>query len=344
MSKHEVKVVAIPAVEKHPGADSLGIVTIDGYTVVVKLDQWKEGDLAVYVEPDYIVPTEHPAFAFLGRHGRIRVKKLRGIYSQGLLVPLTEFPGLEIAETSEKGDTGERPAREGDDVMVVLGIVRYEPEVHAGKSYVGAAREAYVPPGLVADIPKYDLENLRKNLGVFVPGERVIVTEKIHGCNARYTFRDGKMWLGSRTRWVEDDGENVWSKALRACPWIEDNCRSVPGAVLFGEVFGRVQDLDYGLRDQVSFRAFDVKLPQGYADADIITMSLSEEHGVPVLYDGPFDFERMLELAEGPSTLPGAKHVREGIVIKPAVERQDPRCGRVALKLVGNGYYDRKGG
>jgi RNA ligase (TIGR02306 family) len=342
MSKHEVKVVALPAIAKHPNADTLGIVEVSGYTVVVRLADWKEGDLAVYIEPDYIVPAGVAAFAFLGDKRRIKVKKLRNVYSQGLLVPVSAFGSGLLFD-----DAGLwRPARAGDDVMQQLGIVRYEPETHAGKSYVGAARENYNAPAAVRAIQKYDLEPLRKNRSAFIEGERVIITEKVHGCNARYTFRDGQMWLGSRTRWVEDDGANVWSRALASAPWIRTICERTPGLVLFGEVYGRVQDLDYGLGSEVRFVCFDAQSPDGeFCPAWILFVPPCEveQSTPPVLYDGPYNYELALELAEGPSVLAelhGGKHVREGCVVKPATERQH-YGQRVALKVVGNGYLER---
>jgi hypothetical protein len=39
-----------------------------------------------------------------------------------------------------------------------------------------------------------------------------------------------------------------------------------------------------------------------------------------------------------------AKHIREGVVVTPVVEREDMRLGRVALKSVSEKYLLRKGG
>ncbi len=39
-----------------------------------------------------------------------------------------------------------------------------------------------------------------------------------------------------------------------------------------------------------------------------------------------------------------ANHIREGIVMVPAVERRDARIGRVCLKSVSADYLTRKGG
>ena len=46
-------------------------------------------------------------------------------------------------------------------------------------------------------------------------------------------------------------------------------------------------------------------------------------------------------LAEGPSLVPGANHVREGCVVQPIRERVDVRLGHTVLKIVGNGYLER---
>lgn len=332
MSTHEVKVVALPAIEKHPNADSLGLVEINGFTVVVRLADRKEGDLAIYIEPDTAM------FAFLEGKRRVKVKKLRGIYSQGLLVPVPN-----AAATQHPGGLC-TPMCEGDNVMDTLGIVRYEPEKHDNKSRVVSGREVVVPEA-VRNVPKYDLENLRKHKGVFEDGEPVIATEKIHGANARYTFRDGKMYLGSRTRWVEDDGTNTWSQALANCPWIRGWCEANEGWTLFGEVFGKVQSLTYGRENTVDFRAFDSMSPTGeYVHAESFVKATDDGTSCPVVYEGPFDLAKLLELAEGKSLVPGAEHqIREGIVVKPLRERSHRGVGRVALKLVSNAYLEKHG-
>ena len=88
-TEHTILVVLIPEIEKHPDADALGIVEIEGTTIVVN-DQWKKGDKAVLIPADFLVP-EIEAFAFLGtkvKHRRIKPRKLRGVWSEGLLMPV----------------------------------------------------------------------------------------------------------------------------------------------------------------------------------------------------------------------------------------------------------------
>ena len=74
---------------------------------------------------------------------------------------------------------------------------------------------------------------------------------------------------------------------------------------------------------------------------------------VPIIYRGPFSKEIMIAHTSGKETVTGkALHIREGVVIKPVVERQDftvyngrgfPCNGRVQVKSVSADYDLRKG-
>lgn len=55
----------------------------------------------------------------------------------------------------------------------------------------------------------------------------------------------------------------------------------------------------------------------------------------------PFDFDTICTLAEGPSLVPGANHIREGVVVTPWNERYDEQIGRVKLKWVSAAYLER---
>jgi RNA ligase (TIGR02306 family) len=323
MSTHRVEVVRIENLERHPNADALDLVRIDGFTCAVRRGQFAVGDLAVYVEPDYVVPPTGP-FAFLSGDGkpvRIKAKKLRGIYSMGLLIP------------APSGSAA------GDDVMERLGIVRYEPQMS-----VSSGGEVESPHPSLANVPKYDLESWRRYRHLLIEGETVMVTEKIHGANARFAWRDGRMWCGSRTQWKRESASSLWWQALLQNPWIEDLCHHWVDHVIFGEVFGQVQDLKYGARPgQVMFRMFDVLKPDGtWVDmADLEVLLPVRHHMVPCLYFGAYTHDAMEILALEDSKIPGANHCSEGIVIKPVRERIDPHLGRVALKLVSNRYLER---
>jgi RNA ligase len=64
---------------------------------------------------------------------------------------------------------------------------------------------------------------------------------------------------------------------------------------------------------------------------------------VPLVYEGAFSLEMIKGFSDGDS-LVGGSHGREGVVIKPIVEREHPKLGRVILKYVGDRYLFGKAG
>ena len=173
MSEFHVQVVRVGPVDKHPNADTLSITHVYAYPVILRTGDFHEGDLAVYVPVDSLVPDE-PRWAFLDGHNRIKAKRLRGIFSMGLLTP---------ADPSWV---------EGQDVVDTLGITKYEPPDPAT---MGGENEK--DPGF---LPCYtDIEGLRRWGDVLVCGEEVVLTEKVHGANGRWVWRDGRLWAGSHT-------------------------------------------------------------------------------------------------------------------------------------------------
>lgn len=328
MSEFHVQVVRLGKIGKHPNADTLSITQVAGhYPVVLKTGAFQPGDLAVHIPPDALVPVDHPEFAWLadkatnGRY-RVRYSKLRGVPSFGFLVPAP--PGVEP----------------GQDVRHLLDVTKYEP----GPCYqLGGhiAGNHYTSPA-EGIVPHYDIEGLRKYEKLFSHGEPVVVTEKIHGSNARYVYIDGELYCGSRTKFRKD---SVWNRLADKYD-LEPILKANDGLVLYGEVYGSgIQDLTYGLADQrlAFFDAYDSRTGKWW---DVWRVyEFCQTHGlphVPILHEGGFDIELMYKLAEGTTVLGQGCHVREGVVIKPERERWDAELGRVFLKLAGEGYLLRK--
>jgi RNA ligase (TIGR02306 family) len=380
-STHKVEVVPV-VLEPIPGADRVALARVHGYTCVTEKTQWAGRPLAAYVPPDSLVDVTRPEFSFLmkdAKYGddkmlaRIKAKRIRGVLSFGLLVPAPDG------------------AAEGEDVAAALGVRHYDPPVRGAG---GQNRGGLFSGGEVAKAPdvycvKYDVDAGRRYaLRAFEPGEPVVVTEKIHGANARYVFHDGRMNCGSRTEWKkeypnhdhvtvealvgtgkvtperaeeivsklrnEPKRRNMWWQALDATPALRAFCEANPGVVVYGEVYGAVQDLNYGCaKGEVRFAAFDLMKDGRWLNANEARTLGAKLPWVPAITlfgifdDGirtngmPFDFDRICELAEGKSLVFGANNVREGVVVSPLVERWDAACGRVKLKWVGCSYLSR---
>ena len=74
----------------------------------------------------------------------------------------------------------------------------------------------------------YDIEPWQKYSNEFVDGEEVVITEKIHGSNSRFTFQNDRMYCGSHYQWKKEGSDvpggikqNLYWKVLEYCPWVE---------------------------------------------------------------------------------------------------------------------------
>lgn len=341
MSSVIANVVEIEAVHPHPNADRLFLARIKGWQAVIRKredgsPEFAPGERVVFIPPDSTLPREMAerlgVAGYLSERTNVegerelvvRRVRLRGEPSFGLVVR-PDDPGW--------------PA--GTDVSEHYGIGKYRPPV---KLSAGDAERSHPL------FQKYtDIENLRNFPDVLVPGEEVVVTEKIHGTNGRIGWVEGTLVAGShglqrkRPEPEEMAGNTYWFPyTLETVRSLLDDLRRQGHAVaiLYGEIYGsRVQSLHYGRRDGLGFAAFDLLVGERYLDYDDFA-ALCERHGVatvPLLDRGPFSLERIAALSRGKTTLPD-QHIREGVVVRPVQERIDPKIGRVILKYLSDDY------
>lgn len=192
----------IKKLEPIDGADFIELATVLGWHVVVKKDEFHVGDLCVYFEIDSLLPEDNPVFDFLknskGKQKALKTKKLKGVVSQGLVMPCSILP---IGETFH----------EGDDVTEILKVKKYEPpEIDFYKGMdVRAMRLSTFP----AFIPKTDetrVQVLQEQLNK-ANGQKFVVTEKIDGTSFTSFIRDGKFGICSRNMEVSLDVPSPYS-------------------------------------------------------------------------------------------------------------------------------------
>jgi RNA ligase (TIGR02306 family) len=357
MSTFAVHVVRV-AIEPHENADALEIARIGDYRAVVRKGEFKTGDLIAYIPEGSLVG--EALLDEMGLRGKLagkdgnRVKaiKLRGVLSQGLVYPAR-------AGWSE-----------GQEVSADLGVRKWEPPpppAHMSGVCYAAGPERCM---------KYDIENFKAYPDVLQAGEPVVFTEKIHGtwCQVGYLppalidvhgplVVSSKGLSGKGLAFLPDAPDNANNLYLRIARTLEIDRRLAEVFVaelaaghpvfVLGEIFGAgVQDLGYGARvdSALGFRVFDIYVGRPGSGAYLSDEPLSaacEALGlarVPVLYRGPFSREAMLAHTDGKETVTGkGLHIREGIVMRAAVERRDPLLGRVQLKSVSEKYLLRSG-
>lgn len=100
MSTLKCEVVRV-TIQEHPNADALEIAQVRGYQSIVRKGQFETGDLAVYIPEQAIVPEwllrrlnlwddDKGKGKLAGSNGdRVKAQKIRGVLSQGILLPLS---------------------------------------------------------------------------------------------------------------------------------------------------------------------------------------------------------------------------------------------------------------
>ena len=79
------------------GADNIELIGVLGWVCIAKKEEFKPGDLAVYIEIDSKCPESDERFAFLAtKHYKVKRMKLEKfkVISQGLALPISLFPEL----------------------------------------------------------------------------------------------------------------------------------------------------------------------------------------------------------------------------------------------------------
>ena len=351
MSRKLATVRRITDIQPIPNADAIQVATVDGWKVVVKKDEFKVGDLAIYFEIDSWIPTE--IAPFLTKEGkqpsvfnevkgeRLRTIKLRGQLSQGLLVPIDVGVEAFVGSDYDEGQELMEFFFPGQDLTELLVIQKWEKPIPA--QLAGQVRGNFP-----TQVPKTDQErvqNIVKEVTAAIEtGLRFEITEKLEGSSCTFFLDlEGVFHVCSRNLDLKFDENNAyWRAAIKYDVERKLNELGTMGVAIQGEIVGPgIQDNIYKLGD-VQFYVFDIYDVQAgkYLVPDErhrMVEQLGLMH-VPVLayaaelYDtlGITDIPGILSFAEGKSKLLPTQE-REGIVFKEV-------NGGMTFKAISNKY------
>jgi RNA ligase (TIGR02306 family) len=327
------------------GADNIELAMVGGWQAITKKGEYEVGNKVVVATTDAVIPVDLSDLmgvtGYLRKGQRVRTVKLRKVYSECLIMSKNTIPALRKYPT----------LTEGEDLMELLGITKYEPPVKMVEMSVGGRKIKYHQnPNFHV---YYKFPNLKNAPEMFNEEDRVSITRKLHGTNARYGIvRKKKLSLLDRVRkffgnkWVEFEyvygshnvekgsdsqgfySTDVWRTVadeykIKEKLWEYVKEYFIPqhlgsGVVIYGEIYGHgiQKNYEYGLQD-IKFAGFDVEIDgtyQSYFNERSIFDTLDLPN-VELLYTGLWNKETQDKFVFN-NFIDGTKVPHEGIVVK----------------------------
>ena len=197
----------ISGIEPIKDADRIEVARVLGWKVVVQKGVYKVGDFCVYFEVDSHLPIED-RYSFLescrkvspisGDGYRIKTRQIRGIYSQGLIMPIEDFPEIKNCEG-------------GADVTELLHVKKWEvPEV-TGSLGVMTGKKPYF-------VPTTDETRVQSNdeLREACLGKECYISTKMDGTSVSVYYVNGEVGATSRNNSISDTADSCVWKYLHA--------------------------------------------------------------------------------------------------------------------------------
>ncbi len=335
------------------GADNIEQAIVGGWNCIIQKGQYAEGGLIIVATTDAIIPQELSdamnVTSYLRKGGRVRTVKLRGVYSECLIIPFSHCKNAaKLANTKWN---------EGEDMMEIMGIFKYEPPAIQIQLASGRKFKYHQNPNFGI---YYKFPNLKNVQGMFTEEDKVEISRKIHGTNSRYGIvKKNKISIWDKVKrffgseWVEyeyvygshnvekgSDSQgfydtDVWRTVaekykIREKLWsfVKNHTPEEIGSgiVIYGEIYGAgiQKNYDYGLKD-IEFAGFDVVFDGRYLSTTEAYFTITRKHSdfiggvdlpyVPVLYTGNWSQEIQDSFVFN-NFIEGTKIPHEGIVIK----------------------------
>lgn len=210
-------VVKVDEIRPIEGADRVEVAIVNGWHIMVRKDQFKPGDLAVYFEIDSKVPAEEPFMFLEPKHFKIKTQKyFKGtVISQGLLMGFEDF-GWE-KDAYKLGDFLTQKLKvtyavEEDNARKASSIDKYKKMAQRhgklfshqpfrwlmrrtwGKKvlFLFFGKTSDKKAGWPAWVAKTDEERVENMPWIFDNKSPFVATEKIDGTSTTFTMKRGK--------------------------------------------------------------------------------------------------------------------------------------------------------
>lgn len=329
-------------IEPIEGADRIELAYVLGWQCVVNKDQFKPMDLAVYFEIDSFLPIR-PEFEFMrsssyrrtdimGEGFRLRTMRFRGQISQGLLLPIEQFPEIPV------------DVELGRDVSDILDVKKWEIEEKAttGGTVIGT---------LPVDVPHTDETRVQAEPDLIedFAGLEYYISTKMDGSSHSVSLDEDGFHVTGHNYEYKDDGKSAFYNLVKRED-IEDRMRkfykdnglrvlTIQGELCAPGIQQNRLKLTcpewYVFTIREDGKRVGLKRMQEICKATELQMVPVEEVGTDLPSKYP-TVEALLERADGEYPKGGKK---EGIVIRPT---EPVYCERISaslsMKVVSNKY------
>lgn len=196
-------------IEPIEGADRIELAHVLGWQCVVNKGQFQPMDIAVYFEIDSFLPirdefefmrsSSYKKTDIMGEGFRLRTMRFRGQISQGLLLPISQFPEIP------------KDADVGDDVAELLGVRKWEIEERAttGGTVIGT---------LPYDIPHTDETRVQEEPELIqaFAGLEYYISTKMDGSSHSIGIDENGFHVTGHNYEYKDDGSSSFYKLVKA--------------------------------------------------------------------------------------------------------------------------------
>ncbi len=322
-----VTVGVVSDVRPIPDADAIEVITVRGWHVVTRIGEFHPGDKCLYFEIDSMLPMSDSRFTFLAERGtrevdgrtyhRLKTARLRGVYSQGLVMPLSDF-----AEIDETGNIAE-----------CLGVIKYELPL----SLQGGSIAGPFPVDLGRKTDSERIQNLVDAWDAIKSFGPWIATEKIDGTSCSvFSDAEGILHVCGRNYEISE-GDNLYWNAVRAN---QVDKMLHPGEGVQFEIYGNGVQRNPLAVSGVRIAVFGFTRDQMYVPRDQWPTELLA-HAVPVYtgLDLPDSVEESIEQVERLDSLINPDKQAEGIVWHQVDAKVIPELDhRNTFKVLSNRY------
>lgn len=226
-------VLRMPEFKPIEGSDFLAQAIVDGFSIVVGKNDFTVGEPVIYIKNECAINGDFLSYnnmfemserhlnknyeqvqqlidegkqdeakklvGFFNKHGRVRMIKLRGCPSMGLIVKkdsiakwIPGFENVDLEQYLTKDEEGHEHSFQFDTVGEKLFVEAYVPPVSGRQPGMGGSkRRQKVEPRIDREVPgqfalHYDTLQANDNIWMIKPEDKVFISVKVHGTSAIY--------------------------------------------------------------------------------------------------------------------------------------------------------------